>query len=198
MVEDDLPGVGNLDEAAGFPIALHEMVVDLDDYLAAHRTGFDLSTLVAQVASPDVRATLERQLDKDTVIPDATYLKALHTYRPTLQTAYKEFFTKHHISAIVFPTTPLPATPIGEDETVILNGEPVSTFLTFIRNTSPGSVAGIPGLSLPAGMSPDGLPIGMEIDGPYGNDDELLSIALAIEEREPSFPAPELLSNGSR
>ena len=146
-------------------------------------------------ASPDVKARLERQLNND-AMPEATYLEALHTHRPTLQAVYLDYFSKHHLSAMVFPTTPLPATPIGEDKTVILNGDAVPIFSTFIRNTSPGSLAGIPGLSLPAGMSPDGLPIGMEIDGPFGNDDELLSIALAIEEREPPFPAPKLLSNG--
>jgi len=196
LIEDDLPGVDNLDKSAGFPIALYEMVVDLNEYLAGHGSGIDFSAVAAQVASPDVKATFERQLGEG-AIPEETYREALHTHRPALQTAYKEFFTKHNLSAMVFPTTPLPAAQIGEDETVILNGEAVSTFLTFIRNTSPGSVAGIPGLSLPAGMSPDGLPIGMEIDGQFGNDDELLSIALAIEDREPSFPAPDLLSHGS-
>ena len=86
-----------------------------------------------------------------------------------------------------FPSTPLPAVPIGEDETTILNGEAVPTFTTFIRHTSPGSVAGIPGLSLPAGMSPEGLPVGMALDSAFNNDEELLAIGMAIEEREPSF-----------
>jgi mandelamide amidase len=195
LVEDDLPDVYKLDEAAGFPIALYETIIDFNNYLAGHRTGFDFSTVVAEVASPDVKARLERQLNND-AMPEATYLEALHTQRPALQAVYREYFTKHHLAAMVFPTTPLPATPIGEDKTVILNGDAVPTFLTFIRNTSPGSLAGIPGLSLPVGMSPDGLPIGMGIDGLFGNDDELLSIALAIEDREPSFPAPKLLRNG--
>src|SRR5262249_6764264 len=46
------------------------------------------------------------------------------------------------------PTTPLPAAKIGEDDTVMLHGVPVSTLSTFIRNLAPGSAAGIPGLSL--------------------------------------------------
>ena len=112
--------------------------------------------------------------------------------RPALQTAYREYFADNHLSGMVFPTTPLPAIPIGQDKTVLLNGEVVPTFPTFIRNTSPGSVAGIPGLSIPAGMSPDGLPIGVEIDGPFGKDDELLAMALALEEREPPIAAPNL------
>jgi Asp-tRNA(Asn)/Glu-tRNA(Gln) amidotransferase A subunit family amidase len=46
--------------------------------------------------------------------------------------------------------------------TVMLNGVPVSTLSTFIRNLAPGSAAGIPGLSLPAGMTKAGLPVGMQ------------------------------------
>jgi Asp-tRNA(Asn)/Glu-tRNA(Gln) amidotransferase A subunit family amidase len=82
---------------------------------------------------------------------------------------------------VIFPTAPLPARPIGDDETVELNGQRVPTFPTFIRNTDPGSNAAIPGISLPSGLSPDGLPLGMELDGPAQSDDRLLAIAAAIE-----------------
>ena len=58
-----------------------------------------------------------------------------------------------------------------------INGDkPVPTFDTMIRNTDPGSNAGIPGLSLFAGMTPGGLPVGLEIDGPVGSDTKLLGI----------------------
>ena len=60
--------------------------------------------------------------------------------------------------AILFPTTPLPAAPIGDDETVLLNGQRVPTFFTYIRNTDPASNAALPGLSLPIGL-PRGVPL---------------------------------------
>jgi hypothetical protein len=50
----------------------------------------------------------------------------------------------------------------------VLNGQAVPTFPTFIRNTSPGSVGGIPGISLPAGMTKAGLPVGIERPRPRG------------------------------
>ena len=65
----------------------------------------------------------------------------------------------------------------------MLNGERVPTFFTFIRNTSPGSVAGIPGISLPAAMTAAGLPLGLELDGPAGDDARLLALAAAVEAR---------------
>lgn len=55
------------------------------------------------------------------------------------------------------------------------------TFTTYIRNTDPGSNAGIPGISLPALINNAGPPVGLELDGPIGSDRDLLSLALAIE-----------------
>jgi Asp-tRNA(Asn)/Glu-tRNA(Gln) amidotransferase A subunit family amidase len=57
------------------------------------------------------------------------------------------------------------------------------------RNLGPGSVAGLPGLSVPAGMTHAGLPVGIAIDGPEGDDQELLTIGLALESLLPRLPA---------
>ena len=62
-----------------------------------------------------------------------------------------------------------------------LNGEEVPTFPTFIRNTDPGSVIGVPGLSVPIGTTPEGLPVGLEFDGRMWADRQLLSLGLALE-----------------
>ena len=85
-----------------------------------------------------------------------------------LQAAYRQAFVDNGLDALVLPTTPLPARQIGQDETVELNGRPVPTFFTYIRHTDPGAGAGIPGLSLPAGLTRDGLPVGLELDGRRG------------------------------
>jgi len=115
-------------------------------------------------------------------MPAEAYEAAINIHRPKLQAAYRDYFASHDISAILFPTTPLVARPLGQDETVELNGEQVPTFPTYIQNTDPGSNAGIPGISLPAGLDPESqLPIGIELDGPEGSDKQLLSIAAAVE-----------------
>jgi mandelamide amidase len=93
---------------------------------------------------------------------------------------------------MIFPTTPLPAAKIGEDDTVVLNGTPVPTLATYIRNLGPGSTAGIPGMSLPAGMTKAGLPVGIALDGPAGSDQHVLAIGLALEAVLPKLPAPRL------
>ncbi len=189
-VEADMPDVPKLDEAAGFPIALYETGVDLNRYLSGHGLPIDYAALVGAAASPDVAGLLQSLTTAEGAIPEAVYREALATTRPALQAAYADWFTTNDVLAAIFPTTPLPAARIGEDETVELNGELVPTFVTFIRNTSPSSVAGLPGVTLPAGLSADGLPIGMELDGPAGSDRALLALSAAVEQILPVTPAP--------
>ena len=191
LVEADIPDIGALDQAAGFPIALYETVVDLNRYLADHKTGLDFAKVVAQVASPDVKGILQSLLG-EAAVPAPAYREALSVHRPKLQKTCADYFKRERVEAVIFPTTPLPAAKIGEDETTMLNGAAVPTFFTFIRNTSPGSVAGIPGLSLAAGLTPTGLPVGMELDAPAGTDRRLLAIGLAIEAILPKLPPPQL------
>ena len=189
LVEGDMADVAALDAAAGFPVALYEFVTDLDRYLAGHATGLDFAGVAAQVKSPAVKKVVDALLGADAV-PEAVYREALIKHRPALQDAYRRYFAERGVAAMVFPTTPLPAAKVGEDDTVLLNGKAVPTLATYIRNLGPGSAAGIPGLSLPAGMTSAGLPIGIAIDGPQGADQQLLTICLAIESALPRLPAP--------
>ena len=189
LVEGDMVDVAALDAAAGFPVALYEFVTDLDRYLAGHATGLDFAGVAAQVKSPAVKKVVDALLGADAV-PEAVYREALIKHRPALQDAYRRYFAERGVAAMVFPTTPLPAAKVGEDDTVLLNGKAVPTLATYIRNLGPGSAAGIPGLSLPAGMTSAGLPIGIAIDGPQGADQQLLTICLAIESALPRLPAP--------
>lgn len=191
LVPLDMAAVTELNNRIGFPIALWEAKRDLAAFLAEHGTDRDLAAVADEIASPDVRFVFDELILGDKAIPDAVYQDAIGNGRPRLQALYAETFARHDLDAIAFPTTPLPAQPIeGSDETVMLNGKPAPTFPTFIRNTDPGSNAGIPGISLPAGLTRDGLPVGLELDGPAFSDRHLLAIALAVEAMLPATPAP--------
>ncbi len=61
------------------------------------------------------------------------------------------------------------------------SGGSTALFLGTIRNVDSDSLAGIPGISVPAGLTRARLPIGLELDGPFGFDTRLLSVALAME-----------------
>jgi len=180
LIEADVPDVGVLNAAVSFPVVLYEFMQDLPRYLSDNALNLTMQDILDGIGSPDVKGLVASQLGSD-AMPETVYRKAMDEDRPKLQAAYANYFKTHDVDAIIFPTAPLPARPIGDDETVELNGERVPTFPTFIRNTDPGSNAAIPGISLPSGLSPDGLPLGMELDGPALSDDRLLAIAAAIE-----------------
>ena len=161
FVDADVPDVGTLDAAAGFPIVAFEAPIDLTAYLNANDPSVTLTDLINQVASPDVKAALQSFLPGGAnFTPPAQYNSALAT-RAQLQSTYSTYFTTNDVAALFFPTAILPARPIGQDTTVELNGKQFSTFLTYIHNTDSGGVAGLPGLSLPAGLTRHHLPGGV-------------------------------------
>jgi Asp-tRNA(Asn)/Glu-tRNA(Gln) amidotransferase A subunit family amidase len=191
LVEADLPELDALQRQVGLGMTRYETIIDMLSYLAEAANGITLDDVEAGIGSPDVAASLRLARGSAGPTPEL-YDTTMKLLRPRLQRLYADYFTAHRVDAIILPTTPLPARPIGQDTTVLLNGREVPTFQTFIRNTSGGSAAGIPGMSLPAGLTRSGLPVGLGLDGPAGSDRLLLSIALAIEAELGPLPAPAL------
>ena len=180
LIETEIPNIGDLLEMSSFPIALYEVARDLPAYLEEFATGVDFAELSAAVASPDVRGVFGA-VTGEGGITEEVYAAAMDA-REQLRKNFRELFANQELDAIIFPTTILPARPIaGSLETVELNGEQVPTFLSYIHNTDPASIAALPGLSLPVGLTVSGLPVGMEIDGPEQSDRRLLAVAYTLE-----------------
>jgi Asp-tRNA(Asn)/Glu-tRNA(Gln) amidotransferase A subunit family amidase len=183
FVDVDTVGLAALNDKVSFQLALHEPIADIPAYLAATGVrGMGVAEIAAQIASPDVKGAF------GAILADAfgaAYEAALNVHRPQMQALYASYFRDNTLDAMMFPTTILPASTIdavnGSSKVSINGGPPVDTFASFIRNTDPGSNAGIPGLSMPAGLTAAGLPVGLELDGPVGSDVRLLGIALAFE-----------------
>ncbi|MCY4157340.1 MAG: indoleacetamide hydrolase [Gammaproteobacteria bacterium] len=180
LVEAGIDRVAELNQAVSFPVVLFEAGPLLREYMADNLPGRTLEALAESIASPDVKTIFADIINGD--IPATAYRQAIDRDRPLLKAAYADYFAKHRVRAIIFPTTPLAARPMREvTETVELNGKQVPAFPIYIRNTDPGSNAGIPGLSIPLAAAPGEMPAGIEIDGPEGSDRELLAIGAAIE-----------------
>lgn len=193
LVHDDMPDLINLDNKISLPLALHEPRDSIPAYLKASGiTNVTIDDIARGVASPDVQGLFKSVTD-DTY--GSVYKDVITVHRPALQRMYADYFLRSNVSAILFPTTPLPAVPIdyvhGSSNVSINGGPPQNTFGTYISLASPGSDAGIPGLSVPAGLTCDGLPVGIEIDGPVGSDSRLLSLGLTMEKILGSVPPPE-------
>lgn len=174
---------------AGLVIAMAENLPGLRRYFESHGLPFDARRVAEAVAGADVRAAFAHILGGEAPTP-ADHAHALQVQRRAFQCAYARCFAEHRVEALIFPTTPLPAARIGEDDVVSLRGRPVSTFFTYTRNAGPASVVGLPSISLPMGLSEAGLPLGIELDAPAGADRRLLAIAMAIEALWPVMPAP--------
>jgi len=205
FVDADLTGIMALNDAISFPIALHEPVAAIPAYLNANiapvRT---VEAVIAGLASPDVQGAFGA-IKGDVFGPapggNGAYAAALVPVtggRALLQKLYRDYFTAQGVECVLFPTTLLAAPKIdaakGSDKLSYTVGgveqKDKDTFGTCIRNTDPCTNAGIPSLSIPAGLTAGGLPVGMEIDGPLGTDANLLAIGMGIEAVWGSVKAP--------
>ena len=149
--------------------------------------------VASQVASPDVRGVFFNFL-----VPGAPFAVTPALYqvglaaRQNLRNAYQAMMESQQLDGFIFPTTILPARPIGQDLVVQLNGQNVPTLLTYTQNLVPAAYAGLAGLSLPIGLTIDGLPVGLEIDGLEGSDEQVLGIGLSLEKAFGRMPPPSL------
>jgi indoleacetamide hydrolase len=189
LVEVDMQELFSLNDKISFPIAVYETLRDLADYLKDNNVGVNLEQMTAMIKSPDVKHIMQVSMT-DGNVPEEVYLEALNVHRPQIQKMYADYFLQNEIDAIVYPTTPLTARPIGDDETVDFNGHRLPTFPSYVRNGDPASNAGIPSLSIPAGLTPTGLPVGLSIDGPADSDAKVLGIGLALEAILPRIDGP--------
>ncbi len=103
---------------------------------------------------------------------DAYYLKAQKA-RTLLINEFRKLFESYDI--LVGPVTPTPAFRLGEN-----TADPIKMYLADVM-TVPASLAGLPAISVPAGETKDGLPVGVQLIGPYKSDHELLELARQAE-----------------
>ena len=104
---------------------------------------------------------------------DAYYLKG-QKVRALIAQDFRDAFTK--VDAIVTPTSPVPAFKLGER-----TSDPLQMYLADIYTVT-GSLAGVPGISVPCGKIGGKLPVGLQIFGPAFGEATVLRIAHAFEQ----------------
>ena len=105
---------------------------------------------------------------------DAYYLKA-QKVRKLIKNDFDNAFNK--VDAILTPSTPSSAFKIGDKK-----DDPVSMYLNDIF-TVPVNLAGLPGISIPAGLDKNNYPLGLQIIGKPFDEQGILNIAYSMEEK---------------
>jgi aspartyl-tRNA(Asn)/glutamyl-tRNA(Gln) amidotransferase subunit A len=103
---------------------------------------------------------------------DAYYLRA-QKVRTLIARDFSDAFQK--VDAIITPTAPTPAFRLGEK-----TADPLQMYLADIYTVT-GSLAGVPGISIPCGKTRAGLPVGLQIFGPQFGEGRVLQLANAFE-----------------
>jgi aspartyl-tRNA(Asn)/glutamyl-tRNA(Gln) amidotransferase subunit A len=104
---------------------------------------------------------------------DAYYLKG-QKVRALIAQDFRDAFTK--VDAIVTPTSPIPAFKLGEK-----TNDPLQMYLADIYTVT-GSLAGVPGISVPCGKICGKLPVGLQFFGPAFGESRILQLAQAFEQ----------------
>ncbi|SDN43456.1 indoleacetamide hydrolase [Pseudomonas jinjuensis] len=172
-----------LNQPVGFPVVIHEAYDSMVAYLRDEGPGIAIEELARDIHSPDVRAIYEQWVlprkipGADGLVDVAPlYQAAQDAGRPALKEHYQDLFERHHLDALLFPTTPIVAPPANDEVNL------PACFERLIQNTEPAASAGLPGIQMPIGLGRrTGLPVGLELDGAFGADRRLLAIGIALE-----------------
>ncbi len=134
----------------------------VDGYLRTRGEGF----------GPEVK----RRIMLGTYALSAGYYEAYYLKAQKVRTLIKADFDRafESFDALVAPTSPTVAFPLGSK-----TGDPLAMYLSDVC-TLPVSLAGLPGLSMPCGLS-DGLPVGLQIIGPALGEEIVFRVAAAYE-----------------
>ena len=91
----------------------------------------------------------------------------------------RTFFDDYDV--LVMPVSQVPPFPADQEFPSEINGNPLGSYLDWMRSAYFITVTGCPAISVPAGTTADGLPVGVQIVAPHGADRRLLGIAAAFE-----------------
>jgi len=132
----------------------------------------DLTDLYKRSRAEGFGAEVKRRIMVGAYALSAGYYDAYYLQAQKIRRLIKNDFIAAYeqVDVILCPTAPTPAFRIGEKI-----DDPVSLYLTDIY-TITANLAGVPGIALPAGFA-NGLPIGMQLLGPYFSEARLLNIA---------------------
>jgi len=149
--------------------------------------GAGLQDMYAATRADGFGDEVKRRILIGTYVLSAGFYDAYYTQAQKVRALVAQDFESawSHCDAILAPTTPTASFPLGS-----LNDDPLTMYLNDVFAV-PASLAGLPAMSVPAGLNSDGLPLGLQIVGKPFDEQGVLNAGLAIEQRAGFTAKPE-------
>ena len=191
IVRVDLPELLRSDLETVMDILSYEVVANETAFLRDQSTGVSFDQLLGQMSAP-LHSRFEKAFiaGGQNAVPKERYDAAIRRMG-AIRAAMQDYFRANDLAALVYPPTLVPALPIGVEGDITIRGIASTVRAAMLRNTVHASCCAMPGLVLPAGMTSDGLPVGLEFDMLPGQDRELLSLGVSVEQVLGPIEAPK-------
>jgi aspartyl-tRNA(Asn)/glutamyl-tRNA(Gln) amidotransferase subunit A len=139
--------------------------------------GDSIDAMYEKTRAAGFGAEVKRRVLIGTYVLSAGYYDAYYVRAQKIRTLIARDFAQafEHCDAILTPTTPSPAFAVGEKQ-----DDPVTMYLNDVF-TVPANLAGLPAISLPAGLTEDGLPLGLQIIGRAFDEQTIFRVAGVVE-----------------
>lgn len=135
------------------------------------------ATLLAEYPT-SFKPSLEANIRAGESLTGADVARA-YTQRTSLSETMRLFFGEHDV--LVMPTSQVPPFPVEQEFPETINGQQMPDYLAWMRSAWFITVTGCPAISVPAGTTAGGLPIGIQLVARHGADRQLLEVAAAVE-----------------
>ena len=147
--------------------------------------GANLQDMYAATRAAGFGDEVKRRILIGTYVLSAGFYDAYYTQAMKVRTLIRQDFEKAfaQCDVILAPTAPSAAFALGEK-----SDDPIAMYLNDVFAV-PASLAGLPAMSVPAGLNSEGLPLGLQIIGREFDEQGVLDAGLAIEQRA-GFTAP--------
>jgi aspartyl-tRNA(Asn)/glutamyl-tRNA(Gln) amidotransferase subunit A len=149
--------------------------------------GRNITDMYEETRSRGFGAEVKRRILIGTYVLSAGYYDAYYIKAQKVRTLIRRDFEEafRTVDVMLTPATPSPAFALGEK-----SGDPIEMYLNDIFTVTV-NMAGLPGMSVPAGMSADGLPLGLQIIGRPFDEETVLQAGQVIEDAAGIAPAPD-------
>lgn len=183
-------------EAAGASVthASPDLSGTMDTFRTLRALNFSsLDHFIDRAEWPKLKDTVVWNIEKGLAlsVPDVMTAEEIRT---RVHMDMVEFFEHHDVLAL--PTTQVPPFPVEVEYPTAIGDTQMVDYIDWMASCCMITVTGCPAISLPAGFTTDGLPVGLQLVGPVGGERQLLEIAHGFESATADFRRRPLVLPG--